>query len=130
MGERDLTYNVPNTGYNTESEIENPFVSPIDEESSYELNQDLSPSQLENYSQINMDQPNYGGTFNHYNGYYSNNGTSSNLLPNDGTSEDMLGVRDSMGGRVSSSRNLYIPPEYDRYPSMAGSRVVSSTSLA
>ena len=33
-------------------------------------------------------------------------------------------------GRVSSSKNLYIPPEYDRYPSMAGSRVVSSTSLS
>ncbi|CUM57774.1 unnamed protein product [Debaryomyces tyrocola] len=131
MGQRDLTYNVPNTGYNTEPEIENPFISPIDEESSYELNQDLSPSQLEDNSQINMNDPNYGGTFNNYNGYYSKNGTTSNLLPNDGTSEDTLGIRNSMGiGRISSSRNLYIPSEYDRYPSMAGSRVVSSTSLS
>lgn len=82
----------------------------------------------------------YGKPFNAYNGYYSENGTAQNLLLNHNNSTDnhLLDIGSNHPGRDSSSNggadspgsnNLFVPPEYDRYPSLANSRVVSSTSL-
>lgn len=67
----------------------------------------------------------YGKPFNAYNGYYSQSGTSANLLNDNSGEQSHL-----MGQESPSSNNLYVPPEYDRYPSMSGSRVVSSSSLS
>ncbi|KRZ98301.1 uncharacterized protein AC631_05938, partial [Debaryomyces fabryi] len=133
MAQRDLTYNTPNDANQEEPGVENPFVSPIDEQSSFELNQPSSSSQLDDYNQTNrnLNDQNYGGAFNTYDGYYSQNGTTSNLLSQENLSDDNAGLRDSLGvPNVGSPQNIQVPPEYDRYPSMAGSRVVSTTSLS
>ena len=133
MAQRDLTYNTPNDANQGNPEVENPFASPIDDESSFELNQPSSSSQLADYNQMNrhLNDPNYGGAFNTFNGYYSQNGTTSNLLSHEDSQDDTTGLRNSLGiPNGDSSQNIQVPSEYDRYPSMAGSRVVSSTSLS
>lgn len=73
-----------------------------------------------------------------YSEYTSQNGTSSNLLQ-DSSDEDRRSplVDSDQGAGFSQSPPsqgspdmMKVPSEFDRYPSMAGSRVVSSTSLA
>lgn len=77
MVQRDLTHK-----FNNPDEISNPFASPVDEEPSFELNQPSSSSQLDNYNQMNrgLNDPTYGGAFNAYNGYYSQNGTKRCII--------------------------------------------------
>lgn len=127
MARRDLTYNTPSEGNERQVSLENPFVSP-DDISSFELNDLSSSSQLTGNSQIDRhsNEHNYGKTFNNYNGYYPQDGTTSNLLSNEGSPN----VNSSNNENSIFFQQSLIPPEYDRYPSMAGSRVVSSTSLS
>ncbi|KRZ98342.1 uncharacterized protein AC631_05898, partial [Debaryomyces fabryi] len=125
MVHRDLTYNTPSEANLTEEGVENPFVSPNDDESSFDLSPASSSSQLNDFNQLSnqLNDPNYGGTFDSYNGYYTQNGTTSNLLSKEASP--------NIGNTGNSSfQPSLIPPEYDRYPSMVGSRVVSSTSLS
>ncbi|KAG5422218.1 KRE6 [Candida metapsilosis] len=67
----------------------------------------------------------YGNTFSPHGGYYTNGG-SSNLLMNETSSSDESRALNRDYDRLNPSS----PAEFDRYPSMAGSRVVSSASLA
>jgi beta-glucanase (GH16 family) len=71
-------------------------------------------------SSSSSDRGQYGKPYHNYNGYYSQNATSSHLLSHANSSVD---------SRENSTNKLNIDA-YDRYPSMSGSRVVSSTSLA
>ncbi|KAK6459550.1 glucan synthase subunit [Scheffersomyces xylosifermentans] len=112
MARRDLTYNEPKP----EAPNENPFDSTA-ESSSFESRQHSTAS---SYSQSpGEDQVNnqYGRPFNAYYNH-SGSGVTSRLL-SDNSSEDPL------PSNIANAR----PSEYDRYPSMAGSRVVSMTSL-
>ncbi|KAJ9113432.1 beta-glucan synthesis-associated protein [Naganishia cerealis] len=114
MAQRDLTYNSPNVPQDGE---QNPFASPQDE--------DLSSSFGSNHissSQLDDTNFHYGKPFSSYNGYYLKNGTSSNLLSHETSLEG--------NNAQNSDNNIQVPSEYDRYPLMAGSRVVSSTSLS
>lgn len=114
MAQRDLTYNSPNVPQDGE---QNPFASPQDE--------DLSSSFGSNHissSQLDDTNFHYGKAFSSYNGYYLKNGTSSNLLSHETSLEG--------NNAQTSDNNIQVPSEYDRYPLMAGSRVVSSTSLS
>ncbi|KAI5948978.1 hypothetical protein KGF57_005041 [Candida theae] len=67
----------------------------------------------------------YGNAFSSHGGYYTNGG-SSNLLMNETSSSDESRALNRDYDRLNPSS----PAEFDRYPSMAGSRVVSSASLA
>ncbi|CAI5758132.1 unnamed protein product [Candida verbasci] len=84
----------------------------------------------------------YGKPFQAYSGYYSNGG-SSNLLVHENLSSDETRLlnnnsRNNYPQNITNGHdptgdnklNPSSPAEFDRYPSMAGSRVVSSTSLA
>lgn len=113
MAQRDLTYNSPNVPQDGE---QNPFASPQDEDSSSFGSNHVSSSQLDD---TNF---HYGKPFSAYNGFYLKNGTSSNLLSHENSLEGTNGQSDDT--------NIQVPSEYDRYPLMAGSRVVSSTSLS
>ena len=66
----------------------------------------------------------YGNAFLSHGGYYTNGG-SSNLLMNESSSDESRAFN-----RDYDRLNPSSPAEFDRYPSMAGSRVVSSASLA
>ena len=126
MVHRDLTYNTPSEANERGASVANPFVSPNDDDDiSFELSRESSSSQLNDFNQMNnhVNDPHYGGTFDSYNGYYSQNGTTSNLLSKEGSPS-----MENTGN--SAFQPSLMPPEYDRYPSMAGSRVVSSTSLS
>ena len=125
MVHRDLTYNTPSEANERGASVANPFVSPNDDNSSFELSRESSSNQLNEFNQMNshLNDPHYGGTFDSYNGYYSQNGTTSNLL-----SKEESPSMDNTGN--SAIQPSLMPPEYDRYPSMVGSRVVSSTSLS
>ncbi|CCE78073.1 Piso0_000686 [Millerozyma farinosa CBS 7064] len=155
MSHRDLTYNSPLTrnrrnmegGSSEESSAANPFIS--HESSSSVSNQQSYSGKSDDYNQmqnhINPDDTRdetqtYGQRFS-YNEPYAN-ATHSNLIFNQGSSEDTQGLlssRHAMGfngvadtpyARTPSPNNIHIPPEYDRYPSMTRSRVVSSTSIS
>ncbi|EGV62414.1 beta-glucan synthesis-associated [Yamadazyma tenuis ATCC 10573] len=75
-----------------------------------------------------------------YNGYYlnnSNNNTTSNLLANTSTAntpDSLNAINNNLLNNPNyankNSTNIQVPSEYDRYPSINGSRVVSSTSLS
>lgn len=158
MAQRDLTYNTPqrhedpyDSALLSQQNVQNPFSSP-NEGSSYE--QPLSEQQSstseessglplyqnhmnENYTSGPDDQ--YGRPFNAYNNYYE--GQTSKLLSNDNSSSEAHNdngpIRGPRGGRAkyADQNNLtpnmiQVPTEFDRYPSMAGSRVVSSSSLS
>lgn len=140
MSHRNLTSNYPE-GDN--DNLENPFINPIEEQSS-----DSFVSNHQSSSQSDDDQFQYGRPFNAYNGYYSNNETTSHLLNKENRSNDNMlnqsllnrdssynnlntvGNRNSASLLGSSNNNIQVPSEYDRYPSVVGSRVVSSTSLS
>ncbi|CAK7910890.1 beta-glucan synthesis-associated protein Kre6p [[Candida] anglica] len=113
---RDLTSNVRTPDLSSGDEQQRPL-NPFEDDgaASYESPRD-SPHSSDN------ENSHYGKPFNAYNGYYSQNGTSANLLSSQNSNDQEL-------SRPGSTNNLHVPPEYDRYPSMAGSRVVSSTSL-
>ncbi|QEO23353.1 hypothetical_protein [Candidozyma auris] len=125
---RDLTSNGPPSGYNTP---QNPFVSELDNEhDSLSRNSNssfTSSDQGELLQQNNPHSPRtqYGGRFAASSGYYSQNGTSANLLSGQSSNDHTPNLAVN-GNNVEP----VAPSEYDRYPSMAGSRVVSSTSLA
>lgn len=159
MSQRDLTYN---SRRERDEETENPFINPIDEQSSESF-----VSNHQSSSQLDEDQFQYGRPFNNYNGYagyYSQNGTTSNLLSKSGSETESHSPNPQVGGGIGAgvgagagagvgvgaggphnlnlinsqlmndggreSDNINVPSEYDRYPSMNGSRVVSSTSLS
>ena len=105
---RDLT----SSGRSAEPEVQPP-ANPFGDEEATLLMESQRQSSDEEGSH-------YGKPFNAYNGYYSQSATSANLLSHE-TSHDR--------GHSPSPSNLYVPPEYDRYPSMLGSRVVLSTLL-
>lgn len=127
MVQRDLTYSGP-VDAQDEYGSHNPFVNPGDGESeSLSSSNRRSSSQLDSYPEV-MGEPgspgdNYGRAFNGYSG----NGTTSRLLSNEYLPEE--GGTGSSSGKAAEAA-IQLPPEYDRYPSMMGSRVVSSTSLS
>ncbi|ODV79209.1 glycoside hydrolase family 16 protein [Suhomyces tanzawaensis NRRL Y-17324] len=147
MAQRDLTFNAPRRQVSSEEEgdARNPFTGPNEvDESSFESQQRSSATSSEE-DDINRE---YGRPFNAYNGYYAqHDGTTSKLLSNDNSSsEDPLAGSNSgsippppprtskhtyaaMGYASTPTNQINVPSEFDRYPSMAGSRVVSSTSL-
>lgn len=69
----------------------------------------------------------YGQQFNNFSAYSSQNGTSSNLLLS--SSHEGLTPNLERPGSALAMDTLRGPLEFNRYPSMAGSRVVSSASL-
>lgn len=120
MSHRDLTSNSPQVVVELlDDSIQNPFQddrNPLGGESSLaQSDEELNPS------------------FNAYNGYYSKQGTTSNLISNSSSYDDKrnkLGTSlSSQGLAVVAAGNTLYAPEYDRYSSHLGSRVVSSTSL-
>ena len=130
MAKRDLTYNTPRERYNDDYEVEDPFTLPIDEESSFELNEQWSSSQLEDYERINshLGNPVYDVSFKKYNGYYSKNPTKT--YSNEYSPDKSNGIRNSPGIiNIQPSQNIQVPLEYDRYPTMTGSKMISTTSL-
>ena len=138
MAQRDLTFNNPQ--FQGEERPTNPFSSPEEEARS------MSSSQRSSATSSSEDDPlhaQYGRPFNAYNGYYSQNeGTTSKLLSNDNSSNEeripasrsnysnnLANYANNGANSSSNATNIQVPTEYDRYPSMAGSRVVSSSSL-
>ena len=121
MARRDLTFNTPNGAQDEESGVENPFISPVDEESSsFGLNQQSSSSQLDDNNRINnhMNEQSYGEAFNVYNGYYSRTGTTTNLISNETLGGGRNGNNNSLGvSNLGIPRNIQLPIEFDRYPS-------------
>ena len=112
MVHRDLTYNTPSEANERGASVANPFVSPNDDDDiSFELSRESSSSQLNDFDQMNthLNDPQYGGTFDSYNGYYSQNGTTSNLLSKEGSPS-----MENTGNAAFQSSLM--PPEYDRYP--------------
>lgn len=108
MAHRDLTFN------SQPPEDSNPFASELDREPS-----DSSGS-FESSDHLQAAQNRYI-----LSNYLSQNGTSSNLLSQ--TSHDDRMFRESR--ELPQADSAPIPSEFDRYPSMSGSRVVSLTSL-
>ncbi|CUM67684.1 uncharacterized protein PRCAT00005386001 [Priceomyces carsonii] len=122
MAQRDLTFNAPHSG--EEEGLDNPFVAPGEDESSSFGSNQQSFSQLEEGAQ-------YDRPYNEYNGYYSSqNGTTSNLLSHNNSSSSDDQTHNLLSANTPPQTSIQAPPEYDRYPSMAGSRVVSSSSLS
>ncbi|KAF3991283.1 hypothetical protein FT663_02784 [Candidozyma haemuli var. vulneris] len=122
---RDLTSNAPQSGYETP---QNPFASDLDNENRYrDSNSSFGSSEEANFHSSPRSQ--YGNRFASSSGYYSQNGTSANLLSgqSSGDQAPALAVSAPLDNGMDP---IQVPSEYDRYPSMAGSRVVSSTSLA
>lgn len=125
---RDLTSNGPPLGYNTP---QNPFVSELDNEHDSLLrNSNSSFTSLDQGELLQQNNPHsprtqYGGRFAASLGYYSQNGTLANLLLGQSSNDHTPNLAVN-GNNVEP----VAPSEYDRYPLMAGSRVVSLTSLA
>ncbi|KGQ98069.1 beta-glucan synthesis-associated protein KRE6 [Candida albicans P87] len=105
-------------------------------------NQTSSINNLHSTNSI-RNEAEYGKPFQAYSGYYSNGGSSSYLNQegvisdesrllssgnNNNNNRDVSSVGGG-GGSGDNRLNPTSPAEFDRYPSMAGSRVVSSTSL-
>lgn len=149
MSHRDLTFNNRRRDEDDAGAggQDNPFINPVEEQSS-----DSFVSNHQSSSQLDEDQFQYGRPFNTYNGYYnqSHNGTSSNLLSKnhsqssaDPDQQNLNMINSNLMNNASlnnphhsaisnngrNSANIQVPSEYDRYPSINGSRVVSSTSL-
>lgn len=61
---------------------------------------------------------------------YPNSGTSSHLLLRSVSREDYSPGQDNGGKGRSQNDSIHVANEFDRYPSIAGSRVVSSSSLS
>ncbi|KAK6204759.1 glucan synthase subunit [Scheffersomyces amazonensis] len=159
MSQRDLTSNTPQLSDDSDSLTfdhnashqhannipRNPFESTSDQVSitsstRYSTNSEVSPTTNSNlhpnYNSQSNQQSNLDsqyGKFNAYSGFYSKNGTSSHLLSHENSSsEDQIATPPPGHNRSNTPthNNIHVPPEFDRYPSMAGSRVVSSTSLS
>lgn len=121
MAHRDLTYNsIPNTV--EQDRTRNPFASDMDALES-------SSTSSRAMSNQHNDSEQYGRRYAPNAGLYSENGTSSNLLLNNssqGSPTGSPGVQpDSLNGNA-----IQAPSSFDRYPTMADSRVVSSASLS
>lgn len=147
MAQRDLTFNSPNvmsnlddTDDNSQIHRENPFASVDDESGSFgSLNRRTSSVNLDPLSPGHNYGNNYGN-YDNFKGYYAQNGngTTSHLLSNESSSVDIIEGGSSsrqqnlppLTSNVSLAQNIQVPPEYDRYPSMIGSRAVSYTSLS
>ncbi|KAK6459569.1 glucan synthase subunit [Scheffersomyces xylosifermentans] len=157
MSRRDLTSNAPPRLNVTHADDDdsfdsphNPFLTHNELDSSHQQSSEGSSRSSLSSSKPEADA--YGRPFNAFNGYYSKNGTSANLLSGgESSSEDNnlnhngnnynninnnssninsnSGSVFNLGNSSPSISGINVPPEYDRYPSMAGSRVVSSTSL-
>lgn len=119
MAHRDLTANTHPT------DLLNPFASEADE--THSANHVLSSSFSSEERVEQSPNSQYGKPFAAYSGYYSQNGTSSNLL-----SHQLLwdGAERPLSRASQNADGMKVPSEFDRYPSMAGSRVVSLSSLA
>ncbi|CCE78074.1 Piso0_000687 [Millerozyma farinosa CBS 7064] len=142
MAHRDLTYNTSGAeahGAERSSDelmAENPFVSQEDS-SSFESNQPSIPGNSDDYNRMqnhiqedgSRTNDGYGNMYIN-NGYYRQSATDSHLLSQENTSDEVSNFLSPQHMGNSASQNIHIPPEYDRYPSMANSRVVSSTSLS
>ncbi|KAI5961655.1 KRE6 [Candida pseudojiufengensis] len=136
--DRNLTSNAPQFSINDNEDVSsdynntrNPFADEegdISSFSSSSQNQRLNNQQHHNNQQSSHLDSEYGKPFNAYSGYYSNGG-SSNLLIHENSSSDETRLLNKDYNN-HNKLNPGSPAEFDRYPSMAGSRVVSSTSLA
>ncbi|OBA24246.1 beta-glucan synthesis-associated [Metschnikowia bicuspidata var. bicuspidata NRRL YB-4993] len=117
MPQRDLTFN-RNPDLVAEDNGQNPFESELDGSRSAS---GLSLNSLLNDERNNREE--YGQSYGAYAGDDSQNGTHLNLLLHN-TSREEYGL--SAGPQNTGN----FPSEFERYPSMATSRVVSSASLA
>ncbi|CCH46962.1 Beta-glucan synthesis-associated protein KRE6 [Wickerhamomyces ciferrii] len=121
MSTRNLTDRSPIVGGSSESSDSdrprNPFLQ--DEENSVE---DLSDDSRSNLQQSNVSKP-----YIDYSGYYSQQGSSSaSLTPNNQNSYSSSNISGMNQQRhLSVNNDIYSPPEYDRYPTLGGSRVAS-----
>jgi beta-glucanase (GH16 family) len=122
MSTRNLTDQSPIINSNTnstesdDSEPRNPFIQ--DELNSY----DDSNSSQDSTAQLQGKKPTK--PFIDYQGYYRNQGSSNSLTRNEYSSSNISGMNQSINNEV------HTPPEYDRYPSIGGSRIGSmATSI-
>ncbi|EGW31666.1 uncharacterized protein SPAPADRAFT_62281 [Spathaspora passalidarum NRRL Y-27907] len=147
---RDLTSNTPQFNLSTnsnsdgdESSVDTPARNPFESASIVSSahqhnphnNNHPSPSSSNSSASSNIDpiapQPHHITPYDQYSGYYSNSGSSNMLLLNNNSSaEDHTGLLSAAAQPSVGPSPVNTPAEFDRYPSMAGSRVVSSTSLA
>jgi beta-glucanase (GH16 family) len=119
MSTRNLTDRSPvvNSGDSDDSETRNPFLQ--DEITSFEETNSSEDSST------NLTNKKPSKPFIDYNGYYSQQGSSNSLQRNDNSSSNISGLN-----QQGIYNDIYSPPEYDRYPSMGGSRVGSmATSI-
>lgn len=139
MSRRDLTSNglpnfhVTDTDNDSLDIPHNPFLgqNEADPQSSVESSRSSTSSP---HADVDAEST-YGRPFNAYSSFYQKNGTSTNLLSENESSDGNQASYSGSGIHLPSGdspnvNNINVPPEYDRYPSMAGSRVVSSTSLS
>ncbi|KAM9903220.1 hypothetical protein OXX79_003485 [Metschnikowia pulcherrima] len=115
--QRDLTFNTTADSV-AEEHPQNPFASE-DESTGSSLNS------RDNINLPTSESGQYGQKYAPYAGYYSQHGTQQDLLHGSASSEDH-----GSPGPATNADGMQVPSEFDRYPSMATSRVVSSTSLA
>lgn len=127
MSTRNLTDRSPivgNSSESSDSEPKNPFIQD-------ELNS-LDDSNSSDDSRANLNRSKVSKPYIDYSGYYSQQGSSSNSLNpqnnNSYSSSNISGLGQQR--HLSVNNDVYSPPEYDRYPTLAGSRVGSmATSL-
>lgn len=134
MAPRDLTFNsIPRS----ESEAVNPFSSDLDRDHDRDHSDEVSNSSFASSDVIRRPaQPSARDTsFMPLSGYSSQNGTSSNLnldrSYHEGGHTPLMAATPMERPQSTQlgAESVKVPTEFDRYPSMGGSRVVSSTSL-
>lgn len=153
MAQRDLTSNTPKF---SSEDIRDPF----QEETPYNNTSPDESSSSRSYHHSTHSDDELNPHYNEYNGYYSQNNTTSNLISHSSSYEDksneiLTQSRSLNTSNGSAGQNLtpkspsnankkpsgspnhlniisngLYAPEYDRYSGGLGSRVVSSTSLA
>lgn len=128
MSTRNLTDRSPIVGGSSESEDSeprNPFIQ--DELNSIE-DSNSSEDSTRNLTNSKVSKP-----YIDYSGYYSQQGSSSNSLNHQNLNNSYSSSNISGLGQqrhLSVNNDIYSPPEYDRYPTLAGSRINSmATSL-
>lgn len=132
MVQRDLTYN-SNTP--VVSDPVNPFSSELDRDNSDNAS-NSSFASSDSVRRPVQPQAQFDPSFMRISAYSSQNGTSTNLLldrsSHEGRHTPLLAgatFNRPTSAQAGGSESMKVPTEFDRYPSLAGSRVVSSTSL-
>lgn len=126
--QRDLTFNsVADSSrdyLDNQGQPEDPFTSANDPHvSGLGSQSDSQSSSPENRSTTRFTSyaPDYG---------YPNSGTSSHLLLKTVSREEYANPQDPGHRGRNQNESIHVASEFDRYPSIAGSRVVSSSSLS